>query len=190
MAKLDHLSVKQLHDALKHIEDKRAIQRILAAISYKDGVTQQTLADRHGVSRKTIYSWMNRFSTESLENTTIAQAATDEDRPGRPRRLSTEQQSELDRQLHEPPTEAGINAPAWTPALLHQHLRDTFDVEYPRPSCRQFLKEAGLTYQKPRRTAAEAEAEEREEFVEELKKAAGDGCHRNLYRSNQEICPR
>jgi transposase len=164
MAKLDHLSVEQLHDALKHIEDKRAIQRILAAISYKDGVTQQTLADRHGVSRKTIYSWMNRFSTESLENTTIARTATDEDCPGRPRRLSNEHRNELERQLHEPPTEAGIDASA----LLHQHLRDTFDVEYSRPSCRQFLKEAGLTYQKPRRTAAEAEAEEREEFVEEL----------------------
>jgi transposase len=35
------------------------------------------------------------------------------------------------------------------------------------------LKEAGLTYQKPRRTAAEAEPEEREEFVEELKKSGG-----------------
>jgi transposase len=118
MAKLDNLSVEQLHDALEEVEDKRAIQRILTAISYKDGVTQQTLADRHGVSRRTIYSWMDRFSAESLETTTIARAATDVDRPGRPRRLSNEQQNELEQQLHEPPTEAGIDAPAWTPALL------------------------------------------------------------------------
>jgi transposase len=173
MAKLDHLSVEQLHDALEDVEDKRAIQRILAAIAYKDGVTQQTLADHHGVSRKTIYSWMNRFSAESLENTAIAQVATDEDRPGRPRRLTTSQQNNLERQLHEPPTEAGVDAPAWTPALLQQHLRDTFDVEYSRPSCRRLLKEAGLTYQNPRRTAAEAEPEEREEFIEELKKSGG-----------------
>jgi transposase len=173
MAKLDHLSVEQLHDALEEVEDKRATQRILAAISYKDGVTQQTLAERHGVSRRTIYSWMDRFSAESFETTTIARAATDEDRPGRPRWLSNEQQNELEQQLHEPPTEAGIDAPAWTPALLQQHLRDTFDVEYSRPSCRRLLKEAGLAYQNPRRTAAEAEPEEREEFVEELQKKSG-----------------
>jgi transposase len=116
---------------------------------------------------------MDRFSAESLETTTIARAATDEDRPGRPRRLSTEQQNELERQLHEPPTEEGIDAPAWTPALLQQHLRDTFDVEYSRPSCRRLLKEAGLTYQKPRRTTGEAEPEAREEFVEELTKSGG-----------------
>jgi transposase len=190
MAKLDHLSVEQLHDALEEVEDKRAIQRILAAISYNDGVTQQTLADRHGVSRRTIYSWMDRFSAESLDPTTIARAATDEDCPGRPRRLSNEHLNEVEQQLHEPPTEAGIDAPAWTPALLQQHLRDTFDVEYSRPSCRRLLNEAGLTYQKPRRTAVEAEPEAREEFVEGLKKAVGDGRHGSPSRSDRETCPR
>jgi hypothetical protein len=50
------------------------------------------------------------------------------------------------------------------------------------------LKEAGLTYQKPRRTAAEADEDEQEEFHDELKKASGDGRHRSLHRSNEEIC--
>jgi transposase len=61
---------------------------------------------------------MDRFSAESLGTTTIARAAADEDRPGRPRRLSEEKQNELDQQLHESPTEAGIDALAWTPAHL------------------------------------------------------------------------
>jgi DNA-binding transcriptional regulator LsrR (DeoR family) len=52
MPGLDHLSVEQLHDALDDVDDKRGVQRIFAAISYKDGVTQRTLADRHDVSRK------------------------------------------------------------------------------------------------------------------------------------------
>jgi transposase len=173
MARLEHVTVEQLHGALDDVDEKRAIQRILAAISYKDGVSKQTLADRHDVSLKTIYSWMDRFSPESLGGTTIAQAATDADRPGRPRRLTNSQQSRLEQQLHEPPSETGIDAPAWTPALLQQHLRDTFNVEYSRPSCRRLMKEAGLSYQKPRRTAAEAEPDEREEFIEELKKSDG-----------------
>ena len=173
MARLEHLTVEQLHDALDEVNGKRPIQRILAAISYKDGVTQETLADRHGVSQKTIYSWLQRFTPESLDGTTIAQSATDDDRPGRPRRLTDEEQNQLENHLHEPPAAAGIEAPAWTPALLQEFLRDTFDVEYSRPSCRRLLKEAGLTYQKPRRTAAEADQEDIEEFYDELKKSGG-----------------
>ncbi len=82
----------------------------------------------------------------------------------------------------------GVDAPAWTPALVQQYLEETYDVEYAIPSCRRLLKEAGLSYQKPRRTAAESESDEQEPFREELKKAARDGRHSNLYRSNQEIC--
>ena len=96
MAELDHLSVEQLHDAIDELDDTRAVQWIIVAISSNDGVTQQTLADRHGVSRKTVYSWMERFSPGSLDETTIPQAATDEDRPGRPRRLANTQQNELE----------------------------------------------------------------------------------------------
>jgi hypothetical protein len=50
---------------------------------------------------------MERFYPGSLDETTIPQAATDEDRPGRPRRLTNIQQNELELQLHELPTEAG-----------------------------------------------------------------------------------
>jgi len=105
MARLEHLTVEQLHNALDEVDGKRPVQRILAAISYKDGVTQETLAERHGVSQKTIYSWLQRFTTESLDETTIAQAATDDDRPGRPRRFTDAEQNQLEEHLHEPPAE-------------------------------------------------------------------------------------
>jgi transposase len=71
--------------------------------------------------------------------------------------------------------------------LAQQYLDETYDVEYSIPSCRRLLKEAGLSYQKPRRTAAESDAEEQETFRKELKKAAGDGRQSSLYRPNQEI---
>jgi hypothetical protein len=45
---------------------------------------------------------MNRFSAESLEPTTIPRAATDEDRPGRPRRLSNGHREERIRHVDSP----------------------------------------------------------------------------------------
>ncbi len=60
---------------------------------------------------------------------------------------------------------------AWTPALVQEFLDETYGVEYSHPSCRRLLKEAGLSYQKQRRSAAEADEDEQEEFHNELNKS-------------------
>ncbi|WP_233560706.1 winged helix-turn-helix domain-containing protein, partial [Halobellus sp. Atlit-38R] len=101
------------------------------------------------------------------------QAVSDDKRTGRKRKLSETQQKEFEETLHELPQEVGIDAPAWTPALAQDFLEETYDVEYSIPSCRRLLKEAGLSYQKPRRTAAEADEDKQEAFYEELKKSGG-----------------
>jgi len=151
------------------VEGKKPTQRLLAAIAYKNGVTQTELAEWYDVQRRTIYSWLKRLDTdESLER-----AVTDAHRSGRKRKLSEEEQQEFEETVHESPEEVSIDAPAWTPALVQQYLDETYDVEYSIPSCRRLLKEAGLSYQKPRRTAAEADADEQETFREELKKSGG-----------------
>jgi len=177
MDHLDKISVEELQDALDNVEGKKPTQRLLAAIAYKNGVTQTELAAWHNTGRRTIYSWLKRLDTdESLE-----QAVSDDKRTGRKRKLSESQQEEFEETVHEPPEEVGINAPAWTPALAQDYLEETYGVEYSIPSCRRLLKEAGLSYQKPRRSAAEADETEQEAFHDELKKTAGDGRHRSLY---------
>ncbi|ELY72906.1 transposase [Natrinema pellirubrum DSM 15624] len=99
----------------------------------------------------------------------LEQAVSDAHRSGRKRKLSERQQEEFEQTVHEPPEKVGIDAPA----LVQQYLDETYGIEYSYPSCRRLLKEAGLSYQKPRRTAAESEAEEQEAFREELKKSDG-----------------
>ena len=169
MDHLDEISVEELQDALDNVDGNKPTQRLLAAIAYKNGVTQTELAEWYGTGRRTIYSWLMRLDTdESLE-----QAVTDAKRTGRKRKLSEQQQQEFQATVHQPPEEVGIDAPAWTPALVQQFLKDTYGVEYSYPSCRRLLKEAGLTYQKPRRTAAEADEDDRDEFHDELKKSGG-----------------
>ncbi len=163
---LDKISVKGLQHALNSVEGNKPTQRLTAAIAYKNGVTQTELAEWYGVERRTIYSWLKRLEQEPLE-----QAVQDDHRSGRPRKLTEKQQKQLEQTLQEPPTEVGIDAPAWTPALLCEFLEETFDVEYSIPSCRRLMKEAGLSYEKPRRTAAEAEPEDRDEFHDDLKKS-------------------
>ena len=72
MDHLDEISVEELHDALDNVEGKKPAQRLLAAIAYKNGVTQTELAERHNTGRRTIYSWLKRLiRVESLEQTVI-----------------------------------------------------------------------------------------------------------------------
>lgn len=56
------------------------------------------------------------------------------------------------------------------PALVQQYLGEVYDVEYSISSCRQLLKEAGLSYQKTRRIADESDEDEQEVFHDVLKK--------------------
>ena len=169
MKHLDEISVEELQDALDNVDGKKPTQRLLAAIAYKNGVTQTELAEWYDVQRRTIYSWLKRLAgVESLE-----QAVSDAKRTGRTRKLSEPQQEEFEETVHEPPQEVGIDAPAWTPALVQDYLEETYGVEYSIPSCRRLLKEAGLSYQKPRRSAAEADEDEQEAFHDTLKKSGG-----------------
>ncbi len=169
MEHLDEISVEDLQNALDNVDGKKPAQRLLAAIAYKNGVPQSELAKWYGVERKTIYNWLKRLDTdESLE-----QAVTDAHRSGRKRKLSETEQEQFEATVHGSPAEVGLDAPAWTPALVQQYLAETYDVEYSLPSCRRLLKEAGLSYQKPRRTAAESDADEQETFRKEFKKSGG-----------------
>ena len=169
MDHLDEISVKELQDALDNVEGNKPTQRLLAAIAYKNGVTQTELAEWHDTGRRTIYSWLKRLDTEE----SLEQAVTDNKRTGRKRKLSDSEQQEFEETVYEPPEEVGIDAPAWTPALVQEYLQETYGVEYSIPSCRRLLKEAGLSYQKPRRSAAEADENKQEEFRDELKKSGG-----------------
>jgi len=142
MDHLDEISIDDLHRALDVVERKKGTQRLLAAIAYKNGISQSELASWHGVQRRTIYNWLERFETGP-----IVDAVRDDDRPGRPRKLDGDERSQLVTTLRGPPSEVGYDAPAWTPALVQQFLDETYDVKYSIPSCRRLLKEPRLRYQ-------------------------------------------
>ncbi len=125
------------------MDGNKPTQRLAAAIACKNSVTQTELAEWYGVQRRTIYNWLTRLDTdESLE-----QAVTDTHRSGRKGKLSETHQIEFKETVHESPEESGVDAAAWTPALVQQYLAETYDVEYSIPSCRRLLREPGFSYQ-------------------------------------------
>lgn len=66
----------------------------------------------------------------------LEQAVSDSHRSGRKRKLSESHQEEFEQTVHKPPEEAGIDAPASTPALVQEFLEEIYAVEYSYQSCR------------------------------------------------------
>jgi uncharacterized protein YjcR len=51
---LKDVTVNELQEILAQVDEKKPVQRILAGIAYKDGVEQQTIAERHNVHPNTV----------------------------------------------------------------------------------------------------------------------------------------
>lgn len=140
MGNLDGVTSSELRTALDEIEGSRPSMRLIAALAYEHGVTQTELARWFDVERKTVYNWLSRFEERPGS---LATAARDAPRPGRPARLTEEQRAELAEALERPPGEAGYDAPSWRPSLVREHVRSRHGVDYTPGSCRRLLAELG-----------------------------------------------
>jgi len=179
MEHLDEISVEELQDALDKVEGKKPTQRLLAAaIAYKNGLTQTELAEWYDVQRRTIYSWLKRLDTdESLE-----QAVTDAHRSGKEKTLRKKSNRNSKKQSTNLPKKLTVTRRRGRRRLSNSILtRRTVSSTHSRAvgGC----SKSGIELSKPRRTAAESEAEEQETFRNEIKKATGNGRHSSLYRS-------
>jgi len=72
-----------------------------------------TLADRHGVVKRTIQNWLDRFEEQSIER-----APYDAPRPGGPAKIDGTEREQLFEQLQQPPTKLGYDQQAWSAKLL------------------------------------------------------------------------
>lgn len=144
-------------------------QRVLAAIGRKQGATLDKLAMRHNVAEKTIRNWLDRFAENPL-----SRAPYDDDRSGRPTKLTDEERETLFDELERSPTELGYDREAWFPVLVHRHIVENYGVEYSIRHVYRVMKEADLTYRTARPRHYKADPEEEAEFRETVQKNSSD----------------
>lgn len=165
MAKLEHISQEQLHDALDQVDEKKPTQRLMLAILYKHGPSVPMIADWFNLRERLIYRWFNEMEEEPL-----MEAIYDDSPPGRPTKLTDKQRDQFEDAFQKPPEDVGIDAPTWTPKIARHYLKEEFGIEYTLRHVRRLLKEAGLSWQTPWPQPSTADEDEREEFREDLKK--------------------
>lgn len=158
MTHLGQITSDELREILRDVEGKQATQRVMVGLTYKEGISQTKLSEMYGISEKTIYNWLCRL--DRLADEHFEDVVYDDDRPGRPSKLTDDERERLERALHHPPTAVGLDAPAWTPVLAQAYIEATFGVEYCIRRIRELMTDAGLSY-----TTARPEHQNADEYI-------------------------
>lgn len=137
MNALDKVTADELRDCLDRVDEGTATLRIVVGINYKNGITQSELAEWYGVSRVTIHNWLERLAR--LEDEPLAEAVYDDQRPGRPPKLDSDQRDRLEAALQTSPSNWGIDEPDWSPGAVRRFIAEEFGVEYTDRHVRNIL---------------------------------------------------
>jgi len=134
MNKLDSVDSDALRETLAETTDPKAVKRLMIALAYDDGVSVDTLSERYGIPRSTLYSWLDRFEEDS-----IADAIRDEHRPGRPPLLSEQERGHLTEVLHQSPRDIEFEQKFWTPELAQEYIQREYGILYSLGHVRRLL---------------------------------------------------
>jgi transposase len=135
MTKLEDIDTGALREALAGATDPKAVKRLMIALAYNDGVPVETLSERYGIARSTVYFWLDRF-----EGGSIAGAIYDDHRSGRPPSLDEREREHLNRVPQRRPEDVGFEQTFWTPELVQEYVQREYDVSYSLGHIRRFLR--------------------------------------------------
>lgn len=130
----------------------RDLRRAQALLWLDQGEAAQTIADRLGVSRQTLYNWVARF--ESRHTADLAARLADAPRSGRPRTAYGVIDPLIDEMIERDPREFGYRATAWTAPLLVEYLQDAHEIEVSCDSVHLAIRRLDIRWKRPRHTLA------------------------------------
>src|SRR5829696_5892292 len=155
--KLTYWQRRRLRRQLTEAADAHLYRRTLAVLELDRGRSAADIADMLGVTRQSVHNWAAAY-TQGHDPT----ALEDDERAGRPRLLSEDDEALLRSLLDSSPQEIGHQATSWTiPLLQHELERGTGQ----RPSddtVRRGLTRLGYVWKRPRYVLAPDPEREKE----------------------------
>jgi transposase len=136
---------QRLRAALKSVGDASVAKRIIALLELDQGALPAEVAARLGVTRQTLYNWIQRFRAGGGLRTLYDRA-----RSGRPPKLSGSLRQVLVWLLKQPPDAFGYAAVGWTTSLLREVLATWMDVHVSDDTLRRTLHQLNHVWKRPR----------------------------------------
>jgi transposase len=163
--------LEEIKAAMKEIKDKRMYERYQCIFLFLSGESRQRITTILNRNIDTIGSYIRTYCKDGLQGLELNHS------PGRPTRLTPEQEQELHQTIvNKKPVDVGFPAHMnWTSGLIRQWIEKQYQVKYAERGIRQLLYRLGFSYTKPTYTLAKADPEKQEAFkqeFEEIKKIA------------------
>jgi len=154
-------------------------RRLLAVDRVRRGYIQQEVADFFAVQLRSVQRWMNAYRERGRAGLKAKPP------PGRPPKLSPDQQRQVLRWFLHSPTDFGFSTELWTAPrvrnLIYRKFRKKFHPRY----INQWLADHRITPQKPQRRPREQNAREVRRWLREewprIKKSPGVGVRTLFY---------
>lgn len=160
----DKATALVLQDEIRRNEDARYDHRLHAVLLATKHLSCPRIAELLGDSQRTVRYWINSYLDRGL------QGLVDEERPGRPRKLSAEQIGNIEAALRLRPEDAGLTGTIWDGKTLSAYVLMAFGVELGARQCQRLFRELGFRLRKPRPTIARSDPQLQRKFK---KKRAG-----------------
>jgi len=149
---------EELHELYRKEENSKAQIRLLAALLRKEGMTLEEISKKVKYPLTTVGDWLRRIYFEGISRRySIRQS-------GRPKRLTREQEIELDLFLSQSPQKAGLPFVLWTTKLVRTFIEQQYGVVYKIRQVRNLLNRLGFSCQKPRPAHRKASKKLQEAF--------------------------
>lgn len=147
-----------VEDEISRTREGRYYHRLHVVLLVLRGFSCYEVARLYGDSPRSVEYWVHRLTTNGLAG--LWEAA----HSGRPPRLSPAQKGMLREDLQRSPRELGYDRSLWDRVLLAHHLDTRFGASLGVRQCQRLFHELGLSLQRPRRQAHEADPLQQEEF--------------------------
>ena len=152
------LIIMALQDEIRRNRDARYDHRLHAVLLVARGHSCQEVGDLLGDPVRTVQSWVKTFLDDGLAG------LEDDERSGRPSRLSDEHLDEIAAAVRLPPENFGLDSNLWHGKTLSAYIREFFGIEIGVRQCQRLFRQLGFRYRKPRPMIAGTSAEEKDIF--------------------------
>jgi len=131
---------------MKQTHSKREYARAQFILMKAEGYTYMAVAERHGVSTKSVERWVHAYETHGLEGLRL------KPHPGRPSRYTGKSRERIVQLALKSPTLFGYLRHDWNLRLLASHLTNEVGIRIGKTRLSEILRDAGIVYKRPKAT--------------------------------------
>lgn len=154
----------ELVELYKKEKSPKLKERYHALFLMHDFMNCTTVGELVQRSRRTIQEWVKLFNREGLEG------LVPDTPPGRPSRLTEEQEDHLRIDVSKKPRELGYEFSNWEGKSVSHHIKKIFNVEIGPRQAQRLLRKLGFSLQRPKFMFPKADPEAQLQFKRDLKK--------------------